>query len=481
MKLTQLFEVCWARRRLFAAVLISIVGAATAYSLLKSKTYVGEVLVLVDAKNTDPVTGNALPQQMQSSIQATQADVISSHTVALKVVDRLRLAADPAMRAEFSEDRDAAGSINDWLAEKLLQKLTVRSSRDSNVISIDVEADAPVLAARTANAFADSYIQTSLDLRIDPAKRQALWFDDQLQNLRRALQSSQQRLSQYQQQRKIVGTDDRLDVENAKLNEIASQLVTAQTAMYDAESRQKQVTQALQRNQLEELPDILGNGLLQSMKADLVRAEGKLAQVEQRYGKNHPENVSAAAEVQTLRNKLTTELATVKGSIDQTAQLSRQRAAEGQKALDAQKHRILELKQQRDGLDVLSREVENAQRAYDAAMQRANELSLTSRLDQTNIAILNPATPPLRASRPKVLRNILLSVLAGMLLAAGTALTLELFDRRVRSSADLLELSAAGAVPVLAEIRGLSLSKPANARRFGPQAAVVESTLQHAT
>jgi len=53
MKLTQLFEVCWARRWLFAVVLISIVGATTAYSLLKSKTYLGEVLVLVDAKNTD--------------------------------------------------------------------------------------------------------------------------------------------------------------------------------------------------------------------------------------------------------------------------------------------------------------------------------------------------------------------------------------------------------------------------------------------
>ncbi len=482
MKLTQLFEVCWARRWLFSVVLIGIVGATSAYSLLKSKTYVAEVAVLVDAKNTDPVTGSPLPQQLQSSIQATQADVISSHNVALKVVDELQLAADPATQLEFAEDHDAAGSIRDWLADKLLKKLTVRSSHDSNVISIDVEAGAPVLAARLANAFADSYIQTSLELRIDPAKRQALWFDDQLQGLRKALQSSQQRLSQYQQQRKIVGTDDRLDVESAKLNEIASQLVTAQTAMYDAESRQKQMTQALQKNQLEELPDILGNGLLQSMKADLVRAEGKLAQVAQRYGKNHPENVSAAAEVQTLRSKLATELATVKGSIDQAAQLSRQRAAEGQKALDAQKRRILELKQQRDGLDVLSREVENAQRAYDAAMQRTNELSLTSRLDQTNIAILNPATPPLRVAGPKVLRNIFLSVLAGTLLAAGTVLMLELFDRRVRSSADLLEPGPGGALPVLAEIRGLSLSKPANARRFGsPAPAAVVATLQHAT
>jgi succinoglycan biosynthesis transport protein ExoP len=471
MKLTQIFGVCWARRRLFVFVLAGTVGAATAFSLLKHKTYLAEVEVMVDAKNTDPVTGSALPQQMQSNIQATQADVISSRNVALKVVDRLRLAADPATQRDFAEDDDAGtGSIRDWLADRLLSKLTVRSSRDSNVISVSFEARDPKQAARVANAFADSYIQTSIDLRSDPAKRQAIWFDDQLQGLRQSLQNAQERLSDYQQKRKIVGTDDRLDVENSKLNELANQLVIAQTAMYDAESRQKQMTKALQDNRLEELPDVLGNGLLQSMKSDLVRAEGHLAEVAQRYDKNHPANVSAAAEVQTLRNKLAAELGTVKGSINQAAQLAQQRAAESQRALDAQKQKILELKGQRDGLDVLNREVENAQHAYDAAMQRTSELRLTGRLDQTNIAVLNPATPPTKPAGPKVLRNIVLSILAGTILALGAALGLELLDRRVRSSADLLDLEG---VVVLAEIPGLSLSKPKPARalpRRGPAA-----------
>jgi capsular polysaccharide biosynthesis protein len=111
-------------------------------------------------------------------------------------------------------------------------------------------------------------------------------------------------------------------------------------------------------------------------------------------------------------------------------------------------------------LDVLNREVENAQRAYDSAMQRTSELRLTSRLDQTNIAVLNPATAPIKPAAPKVLRNIVLAVLAGTILAVGAALALELLDRRVRSSADLLDLDG---LVVLAEIPGLRLSKPARA------------------
>jgi capsular polysaccharide biosynthesis protein len=105
-------------------------------------------------------------------------------------------------------------------------------------------------------------------------------------------------------------------------------------------------------------------------------------------------------------------------------------------------------------------------------MQRTNELQLTSRLDQTNIAVL-PATAPARPAGPKVLRNIILGLLAGAILAAGAALALELIDRRVRSSADLLELDDAGGLAVLAEIRDLSLSKPVHARRALAQAAAL--------
>jgi len=453
MKLAQLIRIIHARRGLFLLVLISTVGAVTAYSLLKSKTYQAEVALVVDAKNIDLVTGSTLPQQMQATVQATQADVLSSHSVALKVVDTLQLTAVPQVRRDFSEDTQGASSIRDWLADKLRAKLTVRSSHDSNVITLTFEGRSPELAAQIANAFAEGYVQTSLELRIDPAKRQTVWFDEQLQSLRRALETAQKQLSDYQQQSKIVGTDARLDIESSKLNEITNQLVIAQAAMYDAESRQKQMSHALQKNQLEELPDILSNTLLQNLKADLVRAEGRLAQVAQRYDLNHPENVSAAAAVHTFKSKLVAEIATVQGSINQAAQMARVRVNEGQRALEAQKQKVLELKQQRDGLDLLNREVENAQRAYDAAMQRTNEVRLTSRLDQTNIAVLNPATPPAKPAGPKVLRNILLAVLAGTLLATGVTLALEQADRRVRSGSDLRELAGMLDLTVFAEIR----------------------------
>jgi uncharacterized protein involved in exopolysaccharide biosynthesis len=263
------------------------------------------------------------------------------------------------------------------------------------------------------------------------------------------LQAAQQRLSDYQQKNNAVGNDDRLDIENSRLTELANQLVAAQAAMYDTQTRQKQMLQALEKNQLEQLPDILGNGLLQSMKADLTRTESKLAEVAVRYGRNHPQYISAAAEAQSLRDRLARELDTAKGSINQAAQIAQQRTAEVQRALDDQRQRILELKQQRDALDVLNREVDSARHTYDAATQRASQVRLESLLNQSSIAILNPAVAPIKPARPKLLLSLVLAIVAGVISGAGVTLFAELMDRRVRSAVDIV---AVGGLTVLAEL-----------------------------
>ena len=95
------------------------------------------------------------------------------------------------------------------------------------------------------------------------------------------------------------------------------------------------------------------------------------------------------------------------------------------------------------------RDVENTQRLYDAALQRLGQSRLESLTTQTDIAVLNPAVPPLQPSSPKVMLNTLLAVFLGTLLGVGLAFLMEMIDRRVRSADDLV---AGLDIPVLGEI-----------------------------
>lgn len=448
----QIFAILKARLWLVAAVLCLVVAVVGTLSVVLPKRYVAAVSLVVDTKAADPLTGAMLPLQMLPGYLSTQVDIIQSHSVALKVVDRLRLAELPAIGDEFRADTGGAGSIRDWLADRLLVQLDVRPSRESSVIDIAYASSDPHVAAEMANAFADAYVETSLELKVDPARRQAGWFEEQVGELRKGLEEAQQRLSAYQREQEIVLSEvDRIDLENARLAEISSQLIAAQTAMYAASTRQKQMDDALSRDRLDETPDIVGNALVQSLKAELVRAEARLAEFGSRYGTNHPQYVSAVAERDSLSSKLDSELATARGAIDQAALIASRQVGALQDAVEQQKSRVLELNQQRDTLSVLTRDVESARAAYDAGMQRKAHVRLESEVNQTDIAVLNPAVPPLLPAFPLLKLNLVLAALLGGLLGAGIALLVEVGDRRIRLRGDLAELAG---VPVLAVLKG---------------------------
>lgn len=118
--------------------------------------------------------------------------------------------------------------------------------------------------------------------------------------------------------------------------------------------------------------------------------------------------------------------------------LSREQA--GARSLEQQKQRLLELKQLRDQLELLAREVESNQSVYDSTLQRFYQSSLESRFNQPNTSVLNPAVAPLDPSSPMVVFNMVAAVVLGLLLGIGAAVLAELIDRRVRTVEDINEV-----------------------------------------
>jgi chain length determinant protein EpsF len=443
----QFLVILLARRRAIILTLLVTVGTTALISFVMPKTYTASTAVLVDSKGADPITGMMLPAQLLPGYMATQVDIITSHNVAVKVVDAFKLAEMPEAIEEFNEATQGEGSIRDWLADALVKDLDVKPSRESSVINISYSGRDPQFASELANAFAKSYIQTNLELKVEPARLQTAWFEEQIKNLRSAVEEAQKHLSDYQRETGIIAPDERLDVESARLAELSSQLVTAQAQTFDSESRQRQIADAAKKGRLEDLPDIQSNSLIQNLKAELARAEAKLAETAERSSPNHPQYQGLQAEVDSLKRKIGAEIQSAKGSISAVAAQAQRRESEIEKSLAEQKAKVLQLKQQRDTAVLLTREVESAQRAYDSARQRAEQIRLESQRNQTEIAVLNPAVPPLLPSKPKKLLNIAISIFLGSLLGIGLALLLELIDRRVRSSEDVSEGLG---IPVLA-------------------------------
>lgn len=458
MNFLQLLLILKARIRIILVTFIVIVLTAIAVTLVLPKSYKATTSLLLNYKGMDPVTGVILPAQLMPGYMATQVDIIQSQNIALKVVEKLGLAKSPRAEAQFQEATDGKGDINNWLAELLLKKLDVKPSKESSVLEISFNAVEPNFAAAVANAFAENYQSTSVQLKVEPAQKAAGYFGEQIKTLRDNLEAAQGRLSKYQQDHGITNIEQTFDVENMRLNELSSQLSIAQSAAIEARSRSNSVM-----SNAADSPDVALSPVIQSLKVDAARAESKLADLSERLGKNHPQYQSAASELAKIRSQLGAEIHSAATSVTGSSNINQQRESELRIQVEMQKKKVLELNRARDEMGVLLKDVETAQKAMDAVTQRFSQTSIEGQSNQSDIAILNPAIPPLKPNSPRLLLSLVLAIMLGGILGIGFGLFAELLDRRVRSRDDISNILG---VPVFAIIE----SKPKHsARRLFPR------------
>lgn len=441
MTLYQFLLILRARYRVVALILLLAVSSALAVSFLLPKKYTSQTAVLVDLRSPDPVAGGVLPGLVTSSYMATQVDIINGDRVAQRVVKMLKLDQDPENREEWLAATEGRGNLDNWLGDSLRKRLDVRPSRESNVINITYKGNEPDLSAQVANAFAQAYLDINLALKTEPARLYAEWFDEQTKASRVKLELAQSQLSGYQQKAGIISSDERVDYEIARLAQISSQLTTVQGETTDSQSK---------RNARgDTVAEVMQSPLINGLKADVARLQAKVQESSVNLGANHPQQQRAESELAALRSQLARETGRITASLETTYRVNRDRESALQGSVGAQRARVLMLNKQRDELNVYRRDVESAQRAYEAVSQSAAQTRLQSLTNQTNVVLLNTATAPLSPSSPKLLLNLLIAAFGGTLLGVACAVLLELTNRRVRSTEDLIQMLG---LPVLANI-----------------------------
>lgn len=438
-----LLRILRSRYRLILVILTVTVVSVLIASFTMSKVYTSEVVLFVDVKSMDPVLGGAVhsPQTVRG-VLATQAEIVKSDRVVHAVVREIGLDRSEGLIEAWRRDTGGEGDLVAWIGQLVRQRLSVTPSNEGSTIAISYDGSSPESSAQIANAFAKVFLETVLSLRSAPAKESAQYFEDQLREYRERLQQAHSRMSAFQQASGIVATDERLDIENQRLQELSSQLVVIQSLATESRSRRDAV-----RRGRDTMPEVVQNQLVQALKGELGRAEARLEELSARLGPNHPEYQSALAEVRVLRSRLGSEIERVSSSIVTDSAVNMQREAEIRNALETQRARVLKLKKDYDTLSALSREVDNAQKALELVSQRLTQTNLESQAPQSNVGILSPALIPTDPSRPKPLLNTIVGAFVGMLLGLLAALSIETLRRPVRTAEDLFE---ALELPVLA-------------------------------
>ena len=446
------------RARWVSAVVVSaaVLVASVLYLVFATRVYTATASVLIDAK-PDPVStmlyGGATPALIN-----TQIEILRSDRVAQRVISNLKLAELADMRSAWASAKSGL-TIQEWLTETIENGLDPKvSAPGSNVINISYRSSDPRFASMVANAYVQAFLETTIELRVDPARQYSGFFTDQQKEARAALEAAQNKLSTFQREKGMVGTDDRFDLEASRLTALSNELVAIQNERIAASTRQSQVGSS-------QMSEVLSNGTVSGLKTDLSAAELKLQDLSSRYGDKHPQVLEARAAVNQLRAKLSRATSDVTSSIGTDARVSRAREGEVQAAIDAQRAKVLQLKETRDQVGVLQRDVDNAQRTYDTVYNRASQTNLESQNRQSNATVISQATTPVMPSSPKVGSVLVLGLAAALALGIGCALLQEQFDKRMRTTSDAFDFLG---LPVI----GIMPSPTMNRRLQGQMAMI---------
>ena len=445
----QFLRIIWARRWLVMALLVIVSVGGSVFVKLQPKLYTAEASMIVEMR-ADPVLGALAPSLMQPSYMATQTDILRSDRVAARVVKMLGVDRSPTAVAQWRNATDAKIPLERYYANLLQRGLTVEPNRGSNLINVNYSAQDPLFAQSAVNAFVQAYMDVSVELRVAPARESAGFLDEQTKLLRGKLEQAMSNLSKFQQEKGIIVSDERFDQENARYQALVAQLSTAQADRVDAMTRQI-------NSGSDTSPDILSNGAVQGLKGQLATAETKLTELSAVVGKNHPSRIQLEAQIGEIKQQIASETRRVAAGTSNVSRGSSQKVAALQLLVDEQRKRLLTLRADRDQVDVYKRDVDTAQRAYEAISSRGGVVNLESQNNQANTRLLSPAVEPLTPSRPKVLVGVALSVAGGLVLGILAALGWEMLDRRVRDPEDLMVVAG---VPVIGVLRPEGSKRP---------------------
>ena len=447
--LSQYLRIVWARKWLVLLLFVLVSAAGIGITFILPRQYTAVTSLIVEMR-IDPVLGALAPALAAPSYIATQIEILKSDRVAARAVKLLGVERSPAAVAQWRDQTKAKIPLDRYFADVLEKGLSVEPARGSNVLNLSFSAQDPIFAQAAANAFAQAYMDVSVELRVAPARQSASFLDEQTKTLRSNLEEAQAKLSKYQQSKGIVVSDERLDQESARYNALILQLALAQAERVDTSTRQ--------RNSGGEMsPDVLQSPAIQGLKTQLAGAETRLTEISNVVGRNHPSRISLEAQINELKQQLADETRRVAGSASVSNRGSSQKVAELQAMVDAQKKQLLSLRSDHDQIAVYQRDIDTAQRAYDAVSQRLGLLNLEGQNNQANTRLLSPAVEPIEPSRPKILLGIIGSLLGGLAVGFLAALALEMRDRRVRIPEDLLVMAG---VPVIGVLRPVGSKQP---------------------
>lgn len=425
------------RWKMATIIFCSIMALTILWIAITPREYRASALLLFDSRAPDP-TGGKTSEANSASMLATEAEILRSEVIARKVVDRLSLLKDPALRQRWQEQASSSQSFEGWITRGVQGGLEVLPSASGNTIEVSYRSLDPERSALMANSFAQTFNDTRLSISNEFSQRFAGWFQKQIAQSEKRMEDAQAKLADFQRAHGIVATGA-IDAESTRLSELSSKLSSAEATAAEAQARAAGGAS---------MPDVQSSGVIQGLRSQIAAKSAEISQMAAELGPNHATMRAARQQLQQMQDSLAQETGKTSGTLAAASSAASANQGTMQALLDRHRARMLSLAADRGKLNVLESNVVSARKEYEAQTEQLSQLHAKSTAPSLNIVRLNIAEPPMFPNAPNVGVRFLMMTMVAAMLAIGSVILAEWLRPRVRSRDAITHLTG---VPLLGQ------------------------------
>jgi capsular exopolysaccharide synthesis family protein len=448
--------------------LLTIVSIVTIATIRMQPVYEATARVEIDRENAPMRFSESTSDMMYTDMEdyiMTQSKILQSETLAMLTVKSMGLDQLPQFGGHPGKPARAAVPGGDASLHRpaalgaFLGSMTIKRVPGSRLLDVTFAATDPSLAARVVNSHLNNFIEQNFKSRFEAATQASNWLAGQLNEMKIKVENAEDARLAYERENQIWTIDEKNDISSQKLADLNKQLTEAQTDRINKLA----VYQLAQAGNYDAISAVRESVVIQDVLKQQSTLSAQYTDAVNQYGPKYPKVVRLQAQLKDLDQLIVREKTNIANQVEADYHGSRQRELLLKEALDQQKLQTNQMAEKLVQYNILKHEAEANKQLYDGMLQKLKEAGINAGLRSSNIRVVDPALIPNGPSRPNKTRNVMLSILVGLIGGIGLALLREYMDNTVKTPDDIETMAR---LPTLAVVPALSGSTGKRGGRF---------------
>jgi polysaccharide biosynthesis transport protein len=414
---------------------------------------------------TDALDGNITIQ--------TQATILQSDTLALRVIKDLNLEQTEDFKPKFSPlgwvfgliapagARDPAhASLEDSPGRRthaslvFSRNLQVKPISGTRLIEITYYNPDPKIAAAVVNHLIQALTDYSFQTRYNATSQASDWLGGQLSDLRKQSEDLQAKVVKLQRDSGVYTlgggseSDSKSQGGTGIYSSVLDRLQQATASLTQAESNRilkGAVYQAVKSGDAEMISGLAGDGslagassglsnslsLIQNFRLQQATLQGQLDQLSAKFGPTYPKLDEIRGNLGAIDQALKSEVGRVAARAKNDYAVAQTIEGSARTIFDQEKRQADNLNDKAIEYTIVRQEAEQSRTLYESLLSHLKEAGVLEGLRSSNITVVDPARVPSKPAKPNVPLYLAGSIALGLFFGCGGAFLVDLQDNKI--------------------------------------------------